>query len=79
MPLYWSVLKAVLLRPSTYSASYASPYWQGHNKRHSEAYIPRVASQKSVYTAGVLAKEAKAASTPASSNQSNQAVRVSYQ
>ena len=46
MHLYWSVLKAIVLCPSTYSTSYASPYWQGHNKRHSEAYIPRVASQK---------------------------------
>ena len=41
MHLYWSVLKALLLCSSTYSASYASPYWQRDNKRHTEAYIPQ--------------------------------------
>ena len=79
MHLYWSVLKAVLLCPLTYSASYALYVEAGTQQTPLRGIHPQSGVSKSVYTACVLAKEAKVASTSASSTQLNQAVRVRYQ
>ena len=79
MHLYWSVFKALLLCPLTYSASYALYVVVGTQQTPLRGIQPQSGVSKSVYTAGVLAKDAKVASTSASSTQSDQAVRVSYQ
>ena len=79
MHLYWSVFKAIVLCPSTYSASYILYVEAGTQQTPHRGIHPQSGVSKSVYTACVLAKEAKVALTSASSTQSNQAVRVRYQ
>ena len=64
MHLYWSVFKAVLLCPLTYSASYTLYVEAGTQQTPHRGIHPQSGVSKSVYTACVLAKEAKAAFTP---------------